>query len=129
MGRLGAGGRGRALAAQGALFWNGQELPNHLHFDFLREAAPALWLMPLTFAWIAPLGLYRLLSGSARRGIDPPAAALLALMVLVPMITVLPFFVADRYRITAVPPLIAAAGFGLMDLRRLVAEGLAAGPR
>ena len=50
-------------------------------------------------------------------------------MVLVPMITVLPFFVADRYRITAVPPLIAAAGFGLMDLRRLVSEGLAAGPR
>ena len=57
------GAAARLWLRKGALFWNGQELPNHLHFDFLREAAPALWLMPLTFAWIAPLGLYRLLSG------------------------------------------------------------------
>jgi len=118
------GAAARLCLRKAALFWSGQELPNHLHFDFLREAAPALWLMPITFGWIAPLGLYGLLSRSARqRLLDAPAASLLALMVLVPMITVLPFFVADRYRVTAVPPLIAAAGFGLMDLRSLVSWG------
>jgi Flp pilus assembly protein TadD len=37
-------------------------------------------------------------------------------MVAVPMLTVLPFFVADRYRVAMVPPLMAAAGFALAEV-------------
>jgi 4-amino-4-deoxy-L-arabinose transferase-like glycosyltransferase len=104
-----------------ALFWNGQELPNHLHFDFMREVAPALRLMPLTFGWVAPFGLAGLLSPAARRRIDPSACRLLAVLVLLPMLTVLPFFVADRYRVVVVPALLASAGWSI--------ERLAAGLR
>jgi tetratricopeptide (TPR) repeat protein len=109
-----------------ALLWNGQELPNHLHFSFLREVAPALWLLPVGFAWVAPAGVWGLARSAARRtALEPAAGALLALMVAVPMLTVLPFFVADRYRAAMVPPLMAAAGFALAE----AAEALAAPAR
>ncbi len=106
----------RLYARKAALLFGAREIPNHLDFEFIRGLAPALWLMPLGFGLVAPLGLYALLSPSTRRLLDPPAAALLALLVAVPALTVLPFFVADRYRIAAVPPLIVLAAFGAVDL-------------
>src|SRR5262249_4560462 len=102
-----------------ALFWSGQELPNHLHFVFLREVAPALWLLPLTFAWVAPAGVWGLARGGRGRGMEPAGGAVLVLLAAVPMVTVIPFFGADRSRAPAVPPLMVAAGFAL--------EGILAG--
>ena len=94
------------------LFWNAAELPNHLNFSFMRASTRFLWLMPLSFGLVAPLALYGAVYPGARKLIDPSACALLAILVLVPMVTVLPFFVADRYRAPVVPPLIVAAAFG-----------------
>ncbi|HEY3174289.1 MAG TPA: hypothetical protein VGK94_00865 [Candidatus Polarisedimenticolia bacterium] len=101
-----------------ALFWNAAEIPNHLDFRFLRERAPALRLMPFTFGLVAPLGIYGLLSRRSRSLMTRPAATLLAALILVPMAGVLPFFVADRYRVAAVPPLIVSAAFGAAALGR-----------
>ncbi len=95
------------------------EVPNHLDFTFMRSLAPALWLMPLCFGLVAPLGLYGFASPGPRGMLTRPALALLAVLVVVPMATVLPFFVTDRYRIPAIPPLIVVAACGLIDLGRM----------
>ncbi len=100
------------------LFWNAVEIPNHLHFSFMRSTAPALRLLPVTFILVGPFGLYGFLSSRSRRLLSGRTWALLAALVLVPMITVLPFFVADRYRIVAVPPLIVAAACGMTSIAR-----------
>ena len=100
------------------LFWNAAELPNHLNFSFMREMTWFLWLMPLSFGLVAPLALYGVGFPGARKMIDPSACALLLILVLVPMLTVLPFFVADRYRAPVVPPLIVAAAFGAAVVAR-----------
>ena len=125
-------GRGRAfLQAEPAaatrlylrkllLFWNGEEIPNHLDFAFIRQSAPALWLMPLSFAVIAPLGIYGLFHPGARSLMNRPALALVGLGIVMPMLTVLPFFVVERYRIVIVPPLMVSAACGLQALRRLI---------
>jgi len=106
------------------LFWNAQEIPNHLNFSFVRSVAPSLWLMPLSFAIIGPVGLYGLVAPSARRMMTRPAASLLCILVLVPMATVLPFFVAERYRAPVVPPLILGAACGALDLWRMLGSPL-----
>ncbi|MFQ5701005.1 MAG: tetratricopeptide repeat protein [Acidobacteriota bacterium] len=104
------------------LLWNAEEVPNHLNYAFMRTVAPSLWLMPLGFGLIAPLGLYGFLAPGSRRLMTPQLLVLLALLVMVPMVTLLPFFVADRYRIVFVPPLVVAAGFGAVALWRSLAR-------
>lgn len=116
------GDAGRLYARKLALLWNAREVPNHLHFGFLREAAPALWLMPLGFAVAAPLGLYGLLSPAVRRTRARGGSSLLALFTAAPMLSVLPFFVADRYRIAVVPALVAASGPAVVRLAGLLAS-------
>ncbi|HET6371753.1 MAG TPA: tetratricopeptide repeat protein, partial [Candidatus Polarisedimenticolia bacterium] len=100
------------------LFWSSAEVPNHLNFSFIRSQAPALWLMPLGFWLVAPLGLYGLFAPQARPFLSPEARWLLRILVFVPMLTVLPFFIADRYRIPVVPPLCLAAACGFSSLVR-----------
>ncbi len=105
------------------LFWNAVEIPNHLNFSFIRSHAPALWLMPLGFGVIGPLALFGLGSSSSRHLLTRPALVLLALLILVPMVTLLPFFIADRYRAPVMPPLILLSACGLFDLGRRLRDG------
>lgn len=98
-----------------ALMLNAGEVPNHLDFTFLRERAPALWLMPVGFGLILVLAVVGL--GSTLRTRDRRWGAWLLISVAAgAMLGVLPFTVADRYRAPMVPPLLIAAGGGLMYL-------------
>lgn len=117
-------GSARLYLRKVMLFWSAEEVPNHLNFDFMRSVAPALWLMPLTFGLVAPLGLYGFVTASARRFVSRPALVLLCLLVVVPMSTVIPFFVADRYRVPVVPPLMVAGACGLLSIWRMLAVRL-----
>jgi len=114
-----AGQAARLYVRKLRLLVSSSEVPNHLDFAFMRSLAPALWLMPLCFGLVAPLAAYGFFSPEAREMMFRPARALLAILVLVPLATVLPFFVTDRYRIPAVPPLIVVAACGLIELVRM----------
>ena len=103
-----------------ALFWSADEVPNHLDFAFMRSVAPALRLMPLGFALVAPVGLYGFAAAGARRMMGRASLVLLGLLVLGPMVTMLPFFVADRYRAPVVPPLMVMGACALTTLWRLL---------
>ncbi|MBI3448395.1 MAG: tetratricopeptide repeat protein [Acidobacteria bacterium] len=107
----------RITARKAALLWNAAEAPNHLDFVFLREVAPSLRLMFVGFGVLAPLSVAGFALGLAR-GRNRRALSLLAALAAGAMISVLPFFVADRYRAAMVPPLLIAAGCGAAHLAR-----------
>jgi len=100
-----------------ALLWNAAEIPNHLEFPFMKREAWGLRLMPVGFGAVAPLAAagvaFALFSRKRRR-----ETWLLVLVACGAAASVLPFFVAERYRAPMVPPLIAAAGFGAVALFR-----------
>ena len=118
-----------------ALMLNGTEVPNHLDYDFIRDRAPALWLMPLGFGAVLPLAVLGLGDSLRRRRNTRPGGAAPAPRPVLPgaragslllllasagaMAGVLPFTVADRYRAPMVPALIVAAGGGVGVLIRL----------
>jgi len=83
------------------LFWNRYEAADNLSFHYTLEAVPWLWLAPLGFWLVAPLGLGGTLCGGGGRA-EWILRATVALLVLG---TVL-FHVADRYRLAAVPALL-----------------------
>ncbi|HEY6867517.1 MAG TPA: hypothetical protein VI792_09680 [Candidatus Eisenbacteria bacterium] len=104
-----------------ALMLNAAEVPNHLDFGFIREHAPALWLMPVGFGAVlalAVLGFGDAVLRRRRRG----ETGLLLLLAAGVLASVLPFTVADRYRAPMVLPLIVAAGAGVAALARLARE-------
>jgi tetratricopeptide (TPR) repeat protein len=101
------------LARKSALFWNAYEIPNHYHFYFVREFAPALRLPVSTFGVVAPLGLLGLGLAVARRS---PHARLLIAYGAAFMASVVLFFITARYRLAIVPVLLASAGFALTEL-------------
>lgn len=99
------------------LLWNAAEIPNHLDFVFMKEIAWALRLMPVGFGAIAPLACAGVaLSIFHRRRVR--STILLVLVSLGSAASVLPFFVAERYRAPMVPPLIVAAAAGAVGLAR-----------
>jgi 4-amino-4-deoxy-L-arabinose transferase-like glycosyltransferase len=106
-----------------ALMLNGAEVPNHLDYTFIRERAPALWLMPVGFGGVLILAVVGF--GAARERLRRRAGSWLLLLVTAgAFASVLPFTVADRYRAPMVPALLVAAGAGVAALARL-----ARGPR
>jgi tetratricopeptide (TPR) repeat protein len=104
-----------------ALLLNGAEVPNHLDYEFIRERAPALWLMPVGFGAILPLAVIGI-GDAFRRRRGRMGTSFLALVSAGAMASVLPFTVADRYRAPMVPALIVAAGAGAVALLRLGRE-------
>jgi len=105
------------MARKTALFWNAYEVPNHYHFYFVREFAPALRLPVSTFGVVAPLGLLGLGLAAARR---MPHARLLVAYGVTFMASVVLFFITARYRLAIVPVLVASAGFAVTELWALV---------
>lgn len=105
----------RLLARKTLLFWNHYEAADNLSFHYSRAVVPWLWLAPLGFWLVGPLGLAGALAGA---GGGRGEALLRAAVGLLTVGTVL-FHVADRYRLAAVPALLVL-GCGL--LRRIGVE-------
>jgi 4-amino-4-deoxy-L-arabinose transferase-like glycosyltransferase len=101
------------LARKTALFWNAYEVPNHYHFYFVREFAPALRLPVSTFGVVAPLGILGLGMAVAR---GRPHARLLIAYGVTFMASVVLFFITARYRLAIAPVLLASAGFAVTEL-------------
>jgi tetratricopeptide (TPR) repeat protein len=99
------------------LMLNRYEVPNHLNFYFARrELGSALRVSFLGFGIIGALGLAGLAYFLWR--FRSPAVRLYAIFIATYILSLVPFFVADRYRIPMVPPLIAlAASFALLGAR------------
>src|SRR5205814_2877826 len=91
------------------LMLNDAEIPNHLDYVFMRGRIVALTFMPLSFGLILILGTLGL-AVSIASGRHTALTWLLILIAAGIMVSVLPFFVADRYRAPLVVPLIIAAG-------------------
>jgi tetratricopeptide (TPR) repeat protein len=118
----------RITLRKAALMLNGTEVPNHLDYTFIREHAPALWLMPVGFGGVLALAVIGIGAGLRRR----QRRAEILLLVLVAagaFASILPFTVADRYRAPMVPALLVAAGAGLVTLVRLVRDARARADR
>jgi hypothetical protein len=83
-------------------------------YDALRPASPVLQLPLVTFGTVMPLALLGVAGCVRRRAWVLPAftGAL--------FLSLLPFFVAGRYRLVLAPPMIALAAVGLDELERLV---------
>jgi len=111
-----------------ALLLNGTEIPNHLDYEFIRRHARALWLMPFGFGGVLALGVLGL-ADSQRDPRRRAAAWLLALVSGGTFAGILPFTVADRYRVTMVPALIVAAGGGVAALARIARDRAARADR
>jgi tetratricopeptide (TPR) repeat protein len=103
------------VTRKAALLLNAAEMPNHLDFAFIRERAPALWAMPLGFGAVAPIAAAGLCVAWRERRRRAPTL-LLVLVTATVAASVLPFFVADRYRAPMVPPLLVLAGAGAVPL-------------
>jgi Tfp pilus assembly protein PilF len=102
------------------LLFNAAEIPNHLDFDFIRERAPALWSMPVGFVVILPLAAIGFGLGVGR---DKRRLVVLLLATVAGVaVSVLPFFVTERYRAPMVPALLALAGAGVVALGRLITQ-------
>lgn len=101
------------------LLLNNAEIPNHLDYAFIRDQATALRLMPVGFGILlvlATLGIgFSFLDGTRR-----DQTVLLLIVAGGALASVLPFFVADRYRTPMLPPLIVVAGAGVAAIIRLL---------
>ncbi|MFH1143596.1 MAG: tetratricopeptide repeat protein [Candidatus Eisenbacteria bacterium] len=111
---------GRALALTGRkllLFLNGYEIPNHFDIRFFQRYSWLLHLTPFRFAFLLPLALAGLAFAWPRRR----QLAILYLLLAGTVLSLLPFFITDRYRLPAVPTLLVFAAFGLGGLVKLAA--------
>jgi Flp pilus assembly protein TadD len=107
---------------------NAAEVTNHLNFEFIRERAWALWLMPVGFGAVLPLAVIGV--AAARRGRRERAiVVLLGAIAVVTLLSVVLFTVADRYRAPMVLPLIVLAGAGVAVLADLARRRATAGTR
>jgi tetratricopeptide (TPR) repeat protein len=97
------------------LFWNGNELSNNKDFYFFARSTSILKLLIWRFIIYFPFGLFAplalvgiILSHKAKKDI-----LILEIFLLVYMITVILFFVTERYRIPVLPVLILFAAYAL----------------
>ncbi len=117
----------RVTLRKAALLLNATEVPNHLDFAFLRAQVPALRWMPVGFGAVFALavaGAWLALRG--RRGAR--AAWLCLLFAGGAWLSLVPFTVADRYRMPMLPGLLVLAGAGvalLLEAWRAHAPGRA----
>ncbi len=102
----------RLLGRKILLLVNRQEIPNVMSFDFYRAQFSALGLFPVGFWLVGPFGLLAALL-SLRGGSGP--RLLLAALVLY-AVSLLPFFVCDRFRLPVVPILVIFAADGMATL-------------
>jgi tetratricopeptide (TPR) repeat protein len=104
-----------------ALAWTHREIRNNHAYDFVRaEFAPLLWACPFGFWFAGPLGLLGIGLAWRERKAAPegsgPGRRLLALFVFLYVASFVLFFVADRYRLPVVPPLLLFGAHALAGL-------------
>lgn len=92
----------RLMGSKLVLFWNHFEAADDLSLPYTRRVIPFLWIPCLGFWLIGPLGLAGAMAG-LRNGAE---RRILAGVVLLWMLSVVLFHVADRYRLAIVPLLI-----------------------
>jgi 4-amino-4-deoxy-L-arabinose transferase-like glycosyltransferase len=105
--RADPGAWARLLVRKGLLFWNHVEIPDTESLAVTRERVPVLRAAPVGFGLVAVLAVIglALVPAAERR-----AALGLVLVVLAILVSLLPFFVIDRYRLPALVPLLPLAG-------------------
>jgi tetratricopeptide (TPR) repeat protein len=97
------------------MFWNAYEVPNNLDYYFVREhIAPVLKFTFLGFWLLAPIAVVGFL-WRCRRGPHHGEKLLIAFLVTY-MISVLPFFITERYRLPIIPVLIVFTGLWVGDV-------------
>jgi 4-amino-4-deoxy-L-arabinose transferase-like glycosyltransferase len=99
-------------ARKGWLLLNNIEVPLNLPYPIVRREVPLLGALAVSWGILLPLAFL----GYALR---PPGTAperVLVLLLLGGAATILPFFVADRYRLCLYPPLILLSGLGVKGL-------------
>jgi tetratricopeptide (TPR) repeat protein len=94
------------------LFWNRTEIPNNGSFYFTAGQSKLLTYLPTGFWLLGPLGLLgMLLAWRGRKEVR-----FVVLFVLLYIMSVLLFFVCDRFRLPVVPFLAGFAGFAAVSL-------------
>ena len=95
----------RLLGIKTAMFFNDFEIPDNYNYYFARQETGLLGLLRLSFGLVAPLGLVGLLTlwPDRRRFFLP------ALFIVGYLLSIVPFHMASRYRLPAVPLLICTA--------------------
>ncbi|MBN1593236.1 MAG: glycosyltransferase family 39 protein [Candidatus Coatesbacteria bacterium] len=89
------------------LFFNRHELPQMYWYEVARESSRLLKLLPVTFVFLTPLGLFGIGLALRKGGIHRLFASFAILYVL----SIAIFFVVARYRIPLVPLLLAFSGW------------------
>lgn len=109
----------RLYAKKIRLMFNQREIPNHLDFLFFKkEITPLLSFLFIGFWIVAPLAF----AGIFIRSLLGMTAAqkLYISFIIVYTVSLLPFFINDRYRLPIVPFLVIFAAFGLTELPNLI---------
>ncbi len=96
----------RLYAKKFAMFWRKEEVPLNTDYSFARERIPVLRLPYFAFGLVAPLALAGMGLSLLRRR---QSSSLLIWFVLIFMLSVVLFFVTDRYRFPVAPILILFA--------------------
>ncbi len=103
-----------ALGRKTLRLFDARETPRNTDWEAFRPASRLLSLPLPGFGILAPLAFLALV----RNGIEPRLRSLLVLALAAVAIQNLAFFVADRYRMEAVPALCVLAGAAIDDLLR-----------
>ena len=101
----------RLTATRLGLLLNDYEIPDNYDFGFVRSIVPALRIAFIPYGAVMVLALF----GIFLSGLRTPGARLIALFVAAHTISVVVFFVNDRFRIPAVPALIVFAAYAISD--------------
>lgn len=109
-------GWGASFGRKAVRFLAARETPRNTDWESFRPDSRVLSLPLPTFGWVAALGLWALL----RKRFDGNGRLLLGLWMACALAQNLIFFVAERYRIEAVPALCVCAGMGVADLGNLI---------
>ncbi len=99
----------RLLGRKVLLLINRQEIPNIMNFGFYRSQFPALRLFVVGFWLVGPFGALGALLSARRR-----QSLILPLSLAFYGLSLLPFFVCDRFRLPAIPLLVLLAADGMV---------------
>jgi tetratricopeptide (TPR) repeat protein len=104
----------KLLGRKFLLLFNYYEVPNHLNFYYIRtEYGAILNFMPIGFWLVVPIALVGI-AWKIRTGLNLVAKLYLGFLICY-TISLIPFFITERYRLPMMPILIAFAGVTIYD--------------